>query len=162
MMHKIKSVKPLENCIIAAVFFDGTIKEYDIKKLYSIFPQFKVFDINKKLFNNVRVDAGGYGISWNDELDLDANELWEDGQCVGKESIEDINLLLAQQLVETRDLTRITQKQLSEKTGIHQADISKIERGIGNPSLSTLKRLAEGMGMTLKIEFVPKEVVKGR
>lgn len=154
MMHKIKSVKPLENCIISIVFFDGTIKEYDMKNLYAIFPQFKIFDTDKKLFSNVHVDAGGYGISWNDELDLDANDLWEDGQEIGKEQIEDINLLLAQQLTEVRDTIRMTQKQLSEKTGIHQADISKIERGIGNPSLSTLKRLADGMGMTLKIEFV--------
>lgn len=161
MVHKIKSVEPLENCIISTVFFDGTIKEYDLKKLYDIFPQFKVFDIDKKLFNNVQVDAGGYGISWNDELDLDANDLWEDGQEVGKEQINDINLLLAQQLSETRDIMHITQKQLSEKTGIYQSDISKIERGIGNPSLSTLKRLADGMGMTLRLEFIPKSIDKG-
>ena len=50
----------------------------------------------------------------------------------------------------------MTQKELSERTGISQADISKIENGTRNPSLNLLKRLAEGMGMTLKIEFVPK------
>lgn len=160
MTHKIKSVKPLKNCIISAVFYDGTIKEYNIRNLYAIFPQFKIFDTDQELFNNVQVDAGGYGVSWNDNLDLDANDIWEDGQEVGKESISDINLMLAQHLTETREKAQMTQKQLSEKTGIYQADISKIERGIGNPSLSTLKRLADGMETTLKIEFVTKNATK--
>ena len=40
---------------------------------------------------------------------------------------------------------------------MHQADISKLENGIRNPSLKLLKRLAEGMNMTLKLEFVPKQ-----
>ena len=59
-------------------------------------------------------------------------------------------------MVDARNSVNITQKELSERTGISQADISKIENGTRNPSLNLLKRLAEGMGMTLKIEFVPK------
>ena len=51
----------------------------------------------------------------------------------------------------------MTQKQLAEVTGIYQADISKIERGLANPSVSTLKRLADGMGLKLKIEFGKQE-----
>lgn len=49
----------------------------------------------------------------------------------------------------------LTQQQLSEITGIPQADISRLENGNANPSLRTLQRLAEGMGMKLKLEFVP-------
>ena len=59
-------------------------------------------------------------------------------------------------MVDARNSINMTQKELSERTGISQADISKIENGTRNPSLKLLKRLAEGMGMTLKIEFVPK------
>ena len=59
-------------------------------------------------------------------------------------------------MVDARNSVNMTQKELSERTGISQADISKIENGTRNPSLNLLKRLAEGMGMTLKIEFVPK------
>ena len=53
----------------------------------------------------------------------------------------------------------LTQKELAEKTGINQADISKIETGNANPALSTLQRLAEGMGMVVKLEFVPKRML---
>ena len=58
-------------------------------------------------------------------------------------------------MVDARNSINMTQKELSERTGISQAGISKIENGT-NPSLNLLKRLAEGMGMTLKIEFVPQ------
>ena len=52
----------------------------------------------------------------------------------------------------------LTQTELSQKSGISQADISRLENGTRNPSLSLLKRLAEAMDTTLKIEFVPKSV----
>lgn len=60
-------------------------------------------------------------------------------------------------IVDARISQNLTQKELSERSGINQADISKIENGTRNPSLNLLKRLADGMGMTPKIEFVPKQ-----
>lgn len=58
-------------------------------------------------------------------------------------------------ILEARRAKHLSQKQLSELTGINQADISRIENGNGNPSIRTLQRLAEGLGMKLKLEFVP-------
>ena len=58
-------------------------------------------------------------------------------------------------IIEGREANDLTQKQLSEATGIAQADISRLENGTGNPSIRTLKRLAAGLGMHLKLEFVP-------
>ena len=63
-----------------------------------------------------------------------------------------------QAMIDARKKCNMTQKELEEKTGIDQSDISKIERGSANPSLSTLKRLAEGMDMILKLEFIPKKM----
>ena len=63
-----------------------------------------------------------------------------------------------QAIIDARKRCIMTQKQLAERTGIDQSDISKIETGNGNPALSTLKRLAEGMGCVLKLEFVPKSI----
>ena len=62
-------------------------------------------------------------------------------------------------IVDARISQNMTQKELAERTGINQADISKLENGTRNPSVNLLKRLAEGMGMALKIEFVPKQKV---
>ena len=57
-------------------------------------------------------------------------------------------------MARARELKLMTQKELSKITGIYQSDISKIERGIANPSVATLKRIADGMNMELKIEFI--------
>ena len=59
-----------------------------------------------------------------------------------------------QALIDARKATGISQKQLAKLTGIHQADISKLENGSANPSLKTLQRIAAGMGMKLKSAFV--------
>ena len=57
-------------------------------------------------------------------------------------------------ILDSRKEMNMTQKQLSEATGIAQGDISKIENGIANPSLKTIERIAQGMGKKLKLEFV--------
>ncbi len=63
-------------------------------------------------------------------------------------------MAIAQAVIDARVATGMTQQQLAEATGIAQGDISKLERGSGNPSVRTLRRLAAGMGKRLKIEFV--------
>ena len=67
----------------------------------------------------------------------------------------ELEFSVMQAMIDARKSTGLTQKQLSEKTGIPQADISKLESGNANPSLRTLQRLASGMGMKVKIEFQP-------
>jgi len=63
-------------------------------------------------------------------------------------------------MIDARKNTGLTQKQLAERTGIAQGDISKIENGNANPSLRTLKRIAEAMNMKLKLDFEPIAVGK--
>ena len=62
---------------------------------------------------------------------------------------------IIQAMIDARKASGLTQKQLSEKTGITQGDISRLENGNANPSLRTLQRLAEGMGMKMDISFTP-------
>ena len=64
-------------------------------------------------------------------------------------------------IVDARTAQNLTQKELSKRTGINQADISKLENGTRNPTVSLLKRLAEGMGMELRIQFIPKNNISG-
>ena len=62
---------------------------------------------------------------------------------------------IIQAMIDARVQQNMTQKDLSAKTGITQTDISRIENGTRNPSLSMVKKLAQGLGMQLKLEFVP-------
>ncbi len=70
------------------------------------------------------------------------------------DALED-EFVIIQAMIDARKNCGLTQKQLAERTGIAQSDISKLENGNANPSLRTLRRLAAGMGMKVKIEFSP-------
>lgn len=67
---------------------------------------------------------------------------------------------IIQAMINARIKQNITQKELSVRTGITQADISRIENGTRNPSLNMVKKLAQGLGMQLKIEFIPTAAKK--
>ena len=60
-------------------------------------------------------------------------------------------------ILDARISAGMTQVELSQKSGISQADISRLEKGTRNPSLNLLKRLAEAMDSTLSIEFIPNK-----
>ena len=86
----------------------------------------------------------------NEQLkDPEFRKEWDDSQ-------PEMDVIRA--MIDTRISQNLTQKELADRTGINQADISKLENGTKNPSLKLLKRLASGMGMQLKIEFVPMQV----
>lgn len=65
-------------------------------------------------------------------------------------------LAVMRAIADARAKQNLTQKQVAERTGIAQAEISKLENGTRNPSVRLLQRLADGLGYTLKVEFVPK------
>ena len=58
-------------------------------------------------------------------------------------------------LIDARIASNLTQKQLAELSGVNQSDISKIENGTRNPSIRLLQKLAAGMNMSLKLQFIP-------
>ena len=62
-------------------------------------------------------------------------------------------------LIDARTSRNLTQEELAKRTGVHQSDICKLEKGVRNPSIKLLRRLADGLDMILKIEFVPRSRV---
>lgn len=95
-------------------------------------------------------------ISMRDDLDKLLDEYMEDPEFKKEWDDLESEFNMIQALVDARKSRNMTQKQLAQRTGIDQGDISKIENGNGNPTLNILKRLADGMDMILKLEFVPK------
>lgn len=77
MFYKIKSVAPLPNFRLSVQFENGVQCEYNMQPAFARWPAFRSLQEVPQLFEQVRVDPGGYGVSWNDELDLSCNELWE-------------------------------------------------------------------------------------
>lgn len=79
MFHKVKFVFPLDDYKLLVQFCVGVTKVYDVKPLFEWKDVFKTLKENN-LFYDVIVDVGGYGVSWNDNVDLSCDELWENGQ----------------------------------------------------------------------------------
>lgn len=81
MFHKIKNVTPLQDFKLSIQFAEGITKIYDMKKLIEnnkIFADLK----NINLFNSAEVDTGGYGIIWNDDIDISCDELFENSEKI--------------------------------------------------------------------------------
>ena len=81
MFHKVKSVIALNDFKMIVIFAEGITKIYDVKPL---FEKFNIFNELKEngLFYECVVDVGGYGVSWNDEIDLSYDELFINGVLV--------------------------------------------------------------------------------
>ena len=84
MFHKVKEVHPLPGLLLNVQFVNGSTKLYDVAPLTQRFDEFRNLE-KDHLFEDVEVDPGGYGISWNDDLDLSSEELWEHGESVETE-----------------------------------------------------------------------------
>lgn len=81
MHYKIKSIEILPDYKIKALFDGGVVKMYDFKQLIRSHKAFEPL-MEKELFNQATLDCGGYGISWSDDLDIDASEIWNNGTTV--------------------------------------------------------------------------------
>jgi len=84
---KIKKIKIDSQQYILIVLFDnGIVKEIDFKpKLQDDFYN----DLkNKILFEQAQVDIGGYGVSWNEDIDISEYELWDSGKIISSKSVD--------------------------------------------------------------------------
>ena len=70
----------------------------------------------------------------------------------------DIDVEVRDLVISARSTANLTQKQLAQRSGVSQANISKIENGNYHPSLSTLKRIADALGKRLVVSFEDPEV----
>ncbi len=82
MFHKVKAVTALPDYRLSVQFAEGVTKLYDVKPLFDKWAAFKVLHDHPELFISVDVDIGGYGIIWNDDLDLSCDELFVNGVTV--------------------------------------------------------------------------------
>lgn len=82
MFHKIKSIAPLPEFKLSVQFSEGVTKLYDLKPLFDRISAFRYLEEHPEEFYCASVDVGGYGVVWNDDLDISCDELWERGTTV--------------------------------------------------------------------------------
>lgn len=153
-MHYIATkVRFLEDVTLEMTFQDGKIVRYDMSQMFSKYPQLEELRINRSLFENGHLDVGGYAVVWNDDLDFDATSIYEDGVVIGQEETT-INQKIGVLLTKAREEMNITQTELSKMSHIDQGDISKIEKGIGNPTIAKINKLFKALGKTISMTIL--------
>ena len=150
MFHKAIGLAYGEGTTLELTFQDGKVKRYDMSVLFGKYPQLEALK-DRALFTSGKL-LGPYGVIWNDDLDIEAETIYEDGETVREEKPAAFTMV-GNAVAAARARKGLSQKELSDLTGIDQSDISKIERGIANPSVNTLNRLAEALGAKLRISL---------
>ena len=82
MFHKVKNVNAMPDYKLSVQFCEGVTKIYDVSPLFEKYGFFLPLKDSPELFSSVTVDQGGYGIIWNDEIDISCDELWENGEVI--------------------------------------------------------------------------------
>lgn len=148
MFHKAIALEFNEGTSLEVTFQNGEVKLYDMSVLFDKYPQLSSLK-NRDLFLSGKL-AGAYGIIWNDEIDIEVETIYEDGVTIKTLPVS-ANHLVAHAIAEARGKIGMSQKDLALKSGIDQSDISKIERGVANPSVNTIEKLVKAIGMKLTI-----------
>ena len=115
-----------------------------------------VFATNEDvLAERADVDLDDFDEGVNEVTDYERIENWlSQFPQKYRRGVKSLECEIIKQIVKVRKAKGITQRQLSISTGITQADISRIERGVRNPSIAVIEKLVKGLGMRLKIELI--------
>lgn len=106
-MYSVKVVEavPLDNMEVLVFFEDGKTKKFDVKPLLADYPEFEELK-NPDIFRLLTVEPGGYGISWNADLDCSEGELYENGVEVPL-SMRDFHSFVKHNLLTTAEATTL-------------------------------------------------------
>lgn len=153
MMREAVKLVLMKGTTFDVFFLDGIVKRYDILSLADKHPQLNQLK-DRSLFEKGRIPGWG-AVIWNDELDISVDTVYEEGEDVTSEY--DYNeifvAILGYKIKDTRLRQFMSQEELANKVGIDQSDLSKIEKGLANPSVKTINRIAKGLGIKTEISF---------
>ena len=134
MFVKISSAAALPDYILLVGFTSGEYKQFDLKPLIDKYAPFKSLAQVPGLYEQVKIDAGGYGLIWNDDLDISADGIYEKGTvCSPPNDIDMYRQKLVEEFVKARKNT---------------------EKGVTDPQLTTLLKMLSPLGLTLSITSI--------
>lgn len=152
MFAKITSVATLPNYVLLVSFATGEYKQFDLKPLINKYQPFKTLTQVEGLYEQVKIDVGGYGLVWNDDLDISADGIYEKGvSCEPVSDVETYRRKIVDELAHARKSAGLSQKQLEVLSGIPQPCIARTEKSVTDPQLTTLLKLLKPLGLTLTV-----------
>lgn len=157
MFHKVVAVHPLDDMRLLVWFAGGESKIYDVAPLIRAVPAFGAL-ADSSLFAQVRVDAGGYGISWSDDIDLAGNELFDNGVPIDVAGSEKARII--QDIAQSRHESGLSQGLLEEASGVRQPVIARLELGNVSPQIDTILRILGPLGKTLQVVDLDERIAR--
>lgn len=160
MFVKIKSIEILPNFKIKALFDCNVVKTYDFTTLIQNHKAFKDLQ-QKNLFKQAKVDCGGYGICWTDDIDIDSSEIWYNGITELKTDEDIFNYIKAViQESEPENIIKAIQEvakikgynNLAEKMGVGRESLYKSLSGATKPRFETIYKILLALGLRLSIK----------
>ena len=153
MMYKAIKLFLKQNTLFDVCYLDGVVKRYDILALSDKFPQLNKLK-DRSLFEKGKL-LGCSGICWNDDLDIDVDTVYEEGADVTCEYDSDVIVaaIIGYKIKTKRLQLFMSQEELAKKTGIDQSDLSKIEKGLANPTIKMINRIAKGLNTSIDVSL---------
>ena len=132
-------------------YLDGVVNRYNILSLADKFPQLNALK-DRQLFLKGKL-FGCSGVIWDDELDISAETVYEEGLDVSNEYDDIDNVVIGYKIKEKRLSLNLSQCELAQIVGIDQSDLSKIEKGSANASIKMLSRICKGLNCQLSVDI---------
>ena len=150
-----KRIKFLDGVKMEVTFQDGKVVMFDMSSMFSKYPFLKALE-NRDLFLKGKLDQAGWGIIWNDEIDFETLSIYYDGKLVryDEPSLQDKLAILTKKLREKRNLS---QSELAKLSKVDQSDISRLEKGEGNPTLLKLEKIFKALDYELSFSVNKKK-----
>lgn len=148
--HLLKNVVPMDGYNLLCVFKNGETKVFNMNLMFEKYPEFNV--VKEGDFFKAQVDLGGLCVTFNDELDISEETLYETGiKYDQKKEQKKIEKALYNLCKRCRKSKNVTQKEMSDYTKIPQSGIARIESGKSDVHLSTLVSYLAPLGLKLAI-----------
>ena len=160
MFVKIKSIEILPDFKIKALYDCDVVKTYDFNALIKNHKAFKDLQ-QESLFKQAKVDCGGYGICWSDDIDIDSSEIWYNGATELKTDEDIFNYIKAvAEESEPENIIKAIQEvakikgynNLAEKMGVGRESLYKSLSGSTKPRFETIYKILLALGLRLSIK----------
>ena len=153
--HRAIGIEFKEGVVVEATFQDGKVIQYDMAELYGKYPQLRALE-DRELFTS-GYTVGGYGVVWNDDLDIEMETIYQEGTTVRR--VEPAHyVVLGEAVWAARAEKDITRKELGKIVGVDPEVIHDLEKGIAKPPDSIMKKLSETLETEFEFTTNPEEV----
>lgn len=151
MFHKISNLVFLDNCVILVGYKNNEWRKFDMKMLMEKHPEFEALK-DETFFKSAKIDIGGFGIIWDEWLDVSGEGVYEQGEKVDPSTFNVGKDKLRTSLKQLREENGLSQNDLAHLSGVTQSTIARIEKGQIDPTITTFDKLLAPFGLSLSIK----------